>query len=179
MRSKSTSNTITFLFSEQSFEKNISDSLFNSRIIRVVPTGKAYKLFLSCEGETTENLIDIWSNTREQFVLETSFKLLQSSCLQILKTKTFRGGLTGIVPYNIMQKGFPGAYGDMYRILSHKFGFSLVLNLERGFGSFDEANQKWDNGLHGKVISITPFCCIHKRTVVSTNELDPNNLLAL
>ena len=126
-------------------------SLINSRVIRIVPITNSFKVFLSCEGATTEQLIDIWSISREKFVLGASFKALQLSCLQILQNKTFKGGLTGIVPYNIRQKGFPGAYGDMYRILSEKFGFSLILNAEKGFGTFNETIGKYQNGLLGKV----------------------------
>ena len=142
-------------------------SLINSRVIRIVPITNTFKVFISCEGATSEQLIDIWSISREKFVLGASFRVLQLSCLKILQKKTFKGGLTGIVPYNIRQKGFAGAYGDMYRILSEKFGFSLILNDEKGFGTFNETIGKYQNGLLGKV----SVCFSHDPRLPKTGTL--------
>ena len=151
---KPKANSILILFSDKYFAINTTSQLVDNRIFRVAPSGNNFQIFLSCEGTTNETLLDFWSTGRDKFVYGIPFKKVEETCLQFLKAKTFRGGITGIIPYNIRQKGFPGAYADVYRLLSEKFQFPLELKREKGFGRYNSTTGKWDNGLLGKVSNL-------------------------
>ena len=142
-------NSVLILLSPEKYEEDaMQDLFFNTRLFRITPD---YQIHLSCQGSRNETGINFWNPFASAFVKRVSVQEIETKCLEGLRSKVFKASMIGIVPYNIRGPGFRGGYGDIYRLLSEKFGFQLNFYVERsGFGIFNKTTKKW-NGMVGKV----------------------------